>query len=108
MKAVSHPDPHPQAWGEQASVTVAYNPEVYGFHVCSCHKQWWAYLQNRNRLTDFEKLTVTKGDRWWGGKDGLQVWDGHMHTEVYGVIGQRGPAQRTLLNILGDLHGKRT
>ena len=24
------------------------------------------YLQNRNRLTDFEKLMVTKGDMWWG------------------------------------------
>ena len=27
------------------------------------------YLQNRNRLTDFEKLLVTKGDRWGGGVD---------------------------------------
>ena len=29
------------------------------------------YLQNRNRLTDFEKLMVTKGDRSGGGRDGL-------------------------------------
>ena len=29
------------------------------------------YLQNRNRLTDFEKLTVTKGDRWRAGRGGL-------------------------------------
>ena len=24
-------------------------------------------LQNRNKFTDFEKLMVTKGDRWGGG-----------------------------------------
>ena len=32
----------------------------------------WTYLQNRNRLTDLEKIMVTKGDRWecrWGGED---------------------------------------
>ena len=27
----------------------------------------------------------------WRG-DGLEVWDWHMHTEVYGMTGQRGPA----------------
>ena len=27
-----------------------------------------------------------------GGRDGLGVWDWHMHTEVYGMIGQWGPA----------------
>ena len=32
---------------------------------------------------------VTKGDRW---EDGLGVWDWHMLTEVYGMIGQWGPA----------------
>ena len=27
-------------------------------------------MENRNRLTDFEKLTITKGDRWeWGAMD---------------------------------------
>ena len=35
---------------------------------------------------------VTKGDRLGGGEDGLGVWDWHMHTEVYGMIGQQGPA----------------
>ena len=40
------------------------------------------YLQNRNRLIDFEKYMVTKGDRWQGG-DGLEVWDWHMHTYIY-------------------------
>ena len=28
----------------------------------------------------------------WGGRDGLGVWDWHMHTEVYGMTGQQGPA----------------
>ena len=32
---------------------------------------------------------VTKEDRWWVGRDGLGVWDWHMHTEVYGMIGQQ-------------------
>ena len=27
-----------------------------------------------------------------GGRDELGVWDWHMHTEVYGMIGQQGPA----------------
>ena len=36
-----------------------------------------------------------------GGRDELGVWDWHTHTEVYGMIGQWGPAvQRTLPNIL--------
>ena len=33
-------------------------------------------MQNRNRLIEFEKLRVTKGDR-LGGGDGLGVWDGN-------------------------------
>ena len=32
---------------------------------------------------------VTQGT---GGRDGLGVWDWHMHTEVYRMIGQWGPA----------------
>ena len=35
---------------------------------------------------------VTKGDRKEDGRDGLGVWDWHMHTEVYVRIGQQGPA----------------
>ena len=27
-----------------------------------------------------------------GGRDELGVWDWHTHTEVYGMIGQWGPA----------------
>ena len=33
-------------------------------------------MQNRNRLTDFEKFMVTKGDRLLG-RDRLGVWDGN-------------------------------
>ena len=52
----------------------------------------WTYLQNRNRLTDFEKLLVTKGDRdrfreWEGWTGGVSDW--HMNTEVYGTIASR-------------------
>ena len=48
------------------------------------------FLQNRNRLTDFGKVMVTKGDRWGSGRDGLGVWDWHMHIEMYGMIHQQG------------------
>jgi len=62
---------------------------------------------------------VTKGDRWGdrvgggpaGGGDGLAVWDWHMHTEVFGMTGQWGPAVwlRELYSIFHDnLCGKRT
>ena len=59
---------------------------------------------------DFEKLTVTKGDRWRGGRDGLGVWDGHVHTVGYGMIGQWGPPIKhsELFPIVCDnLYGKR-
>ena len=36
------------------------------------------------------KLMVTKRDRWRWGE--LGFWDWHMHTDVYGMIGQQGPA----------------
>ena len=45
-----------------------------------------------------------------GGMDGLGAWDWHMHTEVYGMIGQRGPAiqHKELYPIFHDnLCGKR-
>ena len=41
---------------------------------------------------DFEKIMVTKGASGVCGKNGLGVWDWHMHTEIYGMIGQQGPA----------------
>ena len=43
------------------------------------------------RLRDFEKIMVT-GNRMGGGRDGLGVWDLYRHSEVYGIIGQWGPA----------------
>ena len=56
----------------------------------------------QNKTCRLENIMVTKGVSEWG--DSLGVWDWHMHTEVYGMIGQWGPAayiaQRTLPNIL--------
>ena len=44
------------------------------------------YFQSRYRLIDFEhEHMVTKGGR-------LGIWDWHMHTVVYGMNGQQGPA----------------
>ena len=40
----------------------------------------------------FKKIIFTKGDRRDGGRDGLGIWNWHMHTEVYGMIDQWGPA----------------
>ena len=61
------------------------------------------------RLTDFEnQLRVTKGDRW--GEGWTVVWDGHTHTELYGMVGQQGPAvqHRELSPIFYDhSHGKK-
>ena len=42
--------------------------------------------------SDFEKLMVAKGDGLGEGRDGLGVWDWHLHAKVQGTIGQRGPA----------------
>ena len=52
----------------------------------------WTYLQSRNRVTDFEKLMVTKADRLGDGRDGLGVWNWDMYTDVYGMTVQWGPA----------------
>ena len=63
--------------------------------ICGILKEVYklTYLQSINRLIDNGKLMVTNGDRWgWGGRDGMRIWDWHVHTEVYGVIGQWGPA----------------
>ena len=51
-------------------------------------------MQNINRLTDFEKFMVTKGD---GAVvvGRLGAWDWHMHTEVYGMIDQQRHAYNT-------------
>ena len=39
----------------------------------------------------FEKVVVTKGDRWWVALSPL-VWDWQMHNEVCEMIGKWGPA----------------
>ena len=44
---------------------------------------------NRKRLTDFEKLIITKGER--SGKGWPGGLDRHMRTEVCGMIGQGQP-----------------
>ena len=50
------------------------------------------YLQKRNRHIPFEnKLMVTKENRWDGRRDGLGVWNWHIHTVVDGMTGQCGP-----------------
>ena len=41
------------------------------------HRLWKTY--------DYQKGQVGEG------RDGLGVWDWHMHTEVYEMIGQWGP-----------------
>ena len=63
-------------------------------------------MQNRNRLTDFEKLLVIKGSRLRGGWTGC-VWIG-ICTLVYGMIGQLGPAvcHREFNSIFCDNVGK--
>ena len=40
----------------------------------------WRTQRETHRLG---KLMVTKGDRWGGG---LEVWNWHMHIEVYGMM----------------------
>ena len=51
----------------------------------------WTYVQNRNRLTDFEKHDYQRGQVGCG-VDGLEIWDWHLQADVYGMIGQWGPA----------------
>ena len=40
-------------------------------------------LSAEQKLTQTEKLKVTKGDGWRVGRDELGIWDQHMHTELY-------------------------
>ena len=57
-----------------------------------------------------KNLWIRKGTGGGGGRDGLGAWDWHMHTEVYGMIGQWGPAiqHKELYPIFHDnLCGKR-
>ena len=48
------------------------------------------YREKTDPQTLKTNLWLPKGTG--GGRDGLGVGDWHMQTEVYGMIGQRGPA----------------
>ena len=55
-------------------------------------------------------LQLPKGTGGWGGRDGLGIQGWHMHTVVYGIIGQWGPAvqYREFYPIFCDsVYGKR-
>ena len=45
---------------------------TYMWNLKTAYKR--TYLQNRNRLTDFENFMVTKGDRQWAGEGEPGVW----------------------------------
>ena len=64
-------------------ITYMWNPKKKDTHELICRTE-----------TDSQtlKTMVTKGDRWWVGRDRLRVWYWHMQTEVYGIIGQLRPA----------------
>ena len=58
-------------------------------------KKWykWTYLQNRKRLTDLENEIMVAGTGGnIGGRDSWGVWDGHVHTAVFKMDNQQGPA----------------
>ena len=63
----------------------------------------WSYLQHRKRLTDFEKLMVTKGDRWgkWEGWTwGLGLAYAHWGIWSGWPMGTCGTTQGTLPSLL--------
>ena len=65
-------------------------------------KKWykWAYLQDRNRLTDIEnKLMVTKGDSGGRGEDTFGDWDWHIHTTIYSKSPTYEPSSSELLKM---------
>ena len=52
---------------------------------------------------------ITKGDNWGVGRKGPGVWDWHVHTEVYGVIGQHRERYPVFCDYLcGKRIGERT
>ena len=68
----------------------------YHLYMESKKRIQWTYLQNRNWLTDFERLMVTKGDMLWGGSDGLGVW-------AWNVVNLGCDDGRTTMNIINSL-----
>lgn len=56
------------------------------------NKGYQTYLQDRNRLADFENTLMVTPKGTGGVGDGLGVGDWHVNTEVNRRNGQRGPA----------------
>ena len=50
------------------------------------------FAKQKKNKTDFENKLYghLRGQVW--GRDGLGVWDWHMHAEVYGMVEKQGPA----------------
>ena len=57
----------------------------YHLHVESKKKKRYkgTYLQNWNRLTDFENKLMVKKEKIWVERNILGVWGQHIHTTVY-------------------------
>ena len=74
----------------KCSINIHCKKDNQAFTCTSGIQSWWnmwlpvwefiAYLK-RQEIYDFKKCM-----------EGLGVWDWHMHTEVYGITGQMGPA----------------
>ena len=50
------------------------------------------FAEQKQTLKTLNNLRLPKGQAGARGRAGMRVWDWHMHTEVYGIIGQGGPA----------------
>ena len=61
-------------------------------YMCNQKKRIYkCFWQNRNKLSNFEKQLPKRTGR-GDGRDGLGVWDWHMHSVVKGMTGQQEPA----------------
>ena len=54
---------------------------------CRCGPKKKKKTKKKERKETYGYLTGQVGE-----SDGLGLWDWHMHTEVYGMTGQKGPA----------------
>ena len=62
-------------------------------------------LQNRKRLTDLKSELIIAGK----GRESYQVWDGHVHTAIFKMDNQQGPAVQHMelwSMFCGSLHGR--